>query len=507
VVLVGAGPGDPGLLTIKGKQYLRAADVVIYDRLVCDEILKYAPGAKKIYVGKAPGKHSASQREINDILLREAAAGGLIVRLKGGDPYLFGRGAEEAHALAQHEIPFEVVPGVTSALAVAAYAGIAVTNRGFSRSVHILTGHARENEEISFDFDALCRMDGTLVFLMAVANLSMIAKGLLNAGMASDTPAAVVENGTLPQQRMITGTLASIATQVETEEIRNPAVFIVGWVCSPSAIIDWRSMLPLIGRTAVVTRPEGREEPLGEKLRALGAQVMHAPCIEIESVDSRPVQDVLRRIDDFSWLVLTNSEGVKRLFAVVDDMGMDARALSSVKIAVVGAGTAQELKKYGVRADYLPEKYDAVHLAEGMSARINAGERALLLRAEKGTDVLSDRLEQAGIVVEDIALYKTVLARQLPKAVEKQLCENRVDYVIFSSASTVEGFAACMPEMKKSSFTAVCIGDASCAAARAQGYCAIGAANATVDCIVEALLLEEERKDERNRSPSPSAAE
>lgn len=492
VALVGAGPGNPGLLTVRGRQLLEQADVVVYDRLICDDVLDHAPKAKKIYVGKERGNHSVPQEEINEILVREAGEHSLVVRLKGGDPYLFGRGGEEAQVLRQNGIPFEVVPGITSALAALAYTGIPVTHREAASSVHIITGHAKAGELPEIDFAALYRTKGTLVFLMAVSTMEFITTGLLDAGMPADTPAAVVENGTLPTQRKVTAPLGHMAEAAQQADVQSPAILAVGGVCALEEELDWFSHRPLFGRTVVVTRPARRGGTLGDRLRELGAQVISFPCIETTPANLPQVCDVLERLASYGWLVLTSPQGVESLFQALDQLGKDVRLLAPVKIAVIGTGTAKALEARGLRADYMPEQYDGVHLAKGLIPHIQPGERLLLLRAQAGTPEVTKILEQSSIDFDDIPCYTTqTLCPENREETEALLRKGKVDWVTFTSASTVEGFAACIPQADRYPFTAACIGASSQKAAGEKGYAAIQAQNATIDYLLAAILEEE----------------
>lgn len=487
VVLVGAGPGDPGLFTIRGKEALQSADVVVYDRLVCDDVLDYAAEAKLIYVGKEQGHHPTPQHEINAILVQEAQKGSLVVRLKGGDPYVFGRGSEEVEELIEADIPFEVVPGVTSALAALSYAGIPATARGIARSVHVITGHAKANEPLDIDYDALKRTQGTLVFLMAVSSTPAIVEGLLAAGMPADTPAAFVENGTLPTQRRIAATLDTIFAQAQATQVESPAILVVGEVCKKADALDWFSARPLFGKTIIVTRPKSRTGTLSSRLRALGAQVISMPCIETRPLDSSSAKQALGRIDEFSWLVLTSPQGVECLFSSIDELERDTRMLASVKVAAIGASTARELATRGIKADFIPDHYDAKHLAEGLAKRASPSDKVLLLRAEQGTLELLEILAQAQISVEDIATYETLMRCTATEEIESLLKQGSVDYVTFTSASTVDGFAACIPAASTYDFTGLCIGDATEARARKKGYQTLKAPNATIDHMIDAL--------------------
>lgn len=488
VVLVGAGPGDPGLLTIKGQEMLEAADVVVYDRLVCDDILEYARDAKLVDVGKEQGHHPTPQHRINEILVREAQGNRLVVRLKGGDPYVFGRGGEEVEALGRAGVEFEVVPGVTSALAALSYAGISATSRGIARSVQVITGHAKENEPLDIDYDALCRAGGTLVFLMSVASTPTIVEGLLSAGMPADTACAFVENGTLPEQRRVGGTLADIVRRASEQGVRSPAILAVGAVCEDADTLDWFTKRALFGRTVVVTRPRASTGTLSKRLRDLGARVIPLPTIDTRMLESSAAKEALGRIESYSWLVLTSPQGARYLFELLDLCSLDVRSLAPVRIAAIGRGTAAELSLRGLRADYVPSQFDACHLGEGLAESAGEGERVLMLRAKQGSPALTRALAERDIPFDDIALYETVPLCGHDPDLDALLRDGKVDYVTFTSASTVEGFSRSFPEAKGYPFTGVCIGEMTQAAAQAQGYSTITAQNATIGYMIEALL-------------------
>ena len=311
VILVGAGPGDPGLLTEKGKKAIAQAEVVVYDRLVSPAILSLMPeSAEQIDVGKEASHHKVPQHQINQILLEKAQAGKRVVRLKGGDPFLFGRGGEELERLSEAGIPFEVVPGVTSALSVPAYAGIPVTHRDFCSSLHIITGHAKAGAKLTIDFEALKRTGGTLVFLMGVTALPAICQGLLDAGMEAEMPAAVIERGTTPRQRKLVSTLGALPQAAAEAKIESPAIIVVGKVCTLSEKFDWFDALPLKGREIVVTRPRERMGALSEKLRALGAAVTEYPCIEtVERAENPALDQAMDHLAEYRYLVFTSPAG------------------------------------------------------------------------------------------------------------------------------------------------------------------------------------------------------
>lgn len=493
VTLVGAGPGDPGLLTVKGRQAILDADVIVYDRLVGAEILALMPQtAEQIDVGKQSNCHPVPQQRINAILLEKAKEGKRVVRLKGGDCFLFGRGGEELELLAQNGVDFTVVPGVTSALAVPAYAGIPVTHRDFASSVHIITGHAKAGGELHIDFDALVRHGGTLVFLMSVASAPMILQGLMQAGMSADMPAAMIERGTLPGQRKVVATVATLAEAMQQAGISSPAVLIVGAVCSLSDAFDWYDKLPLHGVTVVVTRPRARAGTLTDKLRQLGAEVISYPCIETEIIwPNMPVVEALASIDQYHWLVLTSPAGVDTLMRLLDAAEMDARSLAHMKIAVIGAGTAKALKERGLRADYIPQVYDSAHLAEGLIRLAQEGERMLLLRAEIGAPTLPQLLAEACVSFDDVAIYRTLYRNERSEEIAERLRRGEIDVVTFTSASTVHGFVQSLPEDTDfTKFTALCIGPSTEKAAKAAGMKTRTAANATIDAMLDTLQEE-----------------
>lgn len=505
VALVGAGPGDPGLITVRGRDLLVRADVVVHDRLVASELLALAAHAKLVNVGKEQGSHPVPQHRINEILVEEAravGAGGLVVRLKGGDPYLFGRGGEEASYLVENGVPFEVVPGVTSAFAAPAYAGVPVTDRRASASVHVVTGHRQANGALGIDFDALVRAGGTCVFLMAVATMGEICAGLLQAGMGPETPAAVVERGTTPEQRSVCAPLGRMANAAREAGVKSPAVLVVGEVARFSPDLGWYDRLPLRGRVALVTRPRDRAQGLVDKLAALGARVAYLPCIETRQAADEVLACAAQRLPRFGWVVLTSTYGVRCLFCAIEAAGIDVRALAAVRVAAIGSATAEALRSRGVHADYVPEVYDGAHLGRGLAERICA-ERGqapadekpvLLFRSASGADDLPRELVRAGVPYEQIDAYETVLApEEPPRGLTRRLREGGVDFVTFTSASTVKGFARALglegPGAPGAGLPlAVCLGASTRAAAEACGFACVSAERATIDSLVEACV-------------------
>ena len=487
VILVGAGPGDPGLLTVKGRSALMSADVVVYDRLVGEGIMALIPShAETINVGKESSHHLVPQEQINEILLQKAQEGKVVVRLKGGDPFLFGRGGEELELLSEHGIPFEEVPGITSAIAAPAYGGIPVTHRDCCSSLHIVTGHARAGKPLTIDFEALVRTGGTLVFLMGVTSLSEICAGLLNAGMAPDTPAAIVEEGTTPRQRRISGTVATLPELAKQKQVHSPAISIVGGVCALADRFDWFDALPLKGKTVVVTRPKERSGTLSGKLRALGAQVWEYPCIETAPILPCPaVEQAIECLNDYAWVGFTSPAGVEAAWGVLLRMGKDARAFGGVKIAAIGPGTAKALAEHGLTADYLPEVYDAAHLGAGLPE----GGKVLLLRAEVASPALTEALAKRNIPYDDVACYRTVYENPRSEELRRAVETGAVQMVTFTSASTVKGFLSSIGTgADVSHMVGICIGEQTAAEAQKHGIPVQVAKQATIDALIETVL-------------------
>ena len=486
VTLVGAGPGDPGLLTVKGRRALERAEVVVYDRLVGPAVLALIPEtARKIDVGKESARHLVPQERINAILLEEAQAGHNVVRLKGGDPFVFGRGGEELEALARGGVDFEEVPGVTSAVAAAAYGGIPVTHRDYSSSLHIITAHAKAGETLSIDFEALIRCGGTLVFLMGIAALPDIVRGLLEAGMDGGTPAAVVENGTLPGQRRCVATLETLAERAAEMNLKSPSTIIVGGVCGLSPLLCWFERLPLHGKRVLVTRPLGRSGTLAEKLRSLGADVVEFPCIRTIPVTPCPAMEAaLRNISAYEWLAFTSAAGVEAFWTCLRGMGRDARALGGVKLAAIGPGTGEALEARGLFADLIPAVYDAAHLGRALAEAAEG--KILLLRAEEGSPALTDALSEAGKEFDDIAVYRTIYDNPRSAELRADFEAGRFDYVTFTSASTVKGFVSAVgADADFRRITGLCIGEQTAGEAEKYGVPVRVAAKATIDALAE----------------------
>jgi len=480
VYLVGAGPGDPGLLTLRAAELIKTADVLVYDYLAAPEILKLAPaGCRLIYVGKKSGCHALPQEEINSLLVREAKAGGRVVRLKGGDPYIFGRGGEEARELARAGLDFQVVPGISSAIAAAAYAGIPLTHRDLSSQAAIITGHERPDKTGSaHDWPALAKM-GTLVMVMGVAGLDFSCQALVKAGRAADTPAALIQWGTTLRQRTVISDLADLPARAREAGLGAPALLVVGEVVRLRPELNWFEKLPLFGRRVLVTRSRERASRMAALLSELGAEVWERPAIATASLGET---EIFHNLAGYDWLVFTSPTGAEVFLRGLLDSGRDVRALGAMKIAVIGPGTAEALTPFGLRADLMP----AEHVAEGLLAALTAtgltGLRVLLARAKTGRDILPEGLTRAGAEVRDLPLYTTFhpdWAEPLP---------GRPDLTTFTSSSTAEGLAARVPEAERALFPTASIGPVTTRTAKRLGFpVAVEAESATIPGLVQAV--------------------
>jgi uroporphyrinogen III methyltransferase / synthase len=445
VYLVGAGPGDPGLVTVKGLKLLGRAEVIVYDQLAGSELLKEArPDAEIIYVGKKAGDHTLPQGGINQLLVDKARAGLTVVRLKGGDPFVFGRGGEEAEALAAAGVRFEIVPGVTSAVAVPAYAGIPVTHRAHTTAVTFITGHEDPTKAAStIPWDNLGHNPGTLVFLMGVKNLADNCRRLVAAGRSAATPAAVIQSGTLPGQRTVTGTLADIAAGAQAAGIQPPAILVVGGVVALRQHLAWWEKRPLFGKLAVVTRTREQASALVELLAEAGARCLEIPTLELAPPDDfGPLDAALAHLADYDWLVFTSANGVAAFFQRLFDQGLDVRALGRARLAAIGPATAQALRARGLTADVVPTRFVAEDLAAALLPRIAPGSRVLVARAQAAREVLPETLAQAGIQVEVAPVYQARPPAGIPEEARPFIESGRIDLLTFASSATVHNFAA-----------------------------------------------------------------
>lgn len=439
VFLAGAGPGDPGLLTLRARDALRRADVLLYDALASESIVDLvSPACERIYAGKRGGAESIAQDEIERLMIEKARAGKTVVRLKGGDPFLFGRGGEEAQRLRAAGIDFEIIPGVSSALAAPAYAGIPVTHRDHNTVLTIVSGHEDPAKSSSaIDWRRLSDPKQTLVFLMAMRTLREIAANLMRNGLPPQHPAAVIENGTHASQKTVTGTLAGIADDAEREGLKAPAVVVVGTVVQLREQIAWFEMLPLFGKRVLMTRPAIANDDLTRALLRAGAEPIAAPAIAIVPPDdSVGAERATHDPAQYSWVVFTSANGVRVFFDYLEARRDDARIFGAAKIAAIGLKTSQALLERSVRADAVPQRYVAEDLADLLIASSGEGDRILLYRAQEARDVLPERLKAAGRPVTEVAAYKTVVAKEPDFG--KRVAES--DIVTFTSASTVKGF-------------------------------------------------------------------
>ena len=454
VYLIGAGPGDPGLLTCKGRQVLSEADVVVYDYLSSDELLALArPDAEFIYVGKIAGNHAMKQGDINKLLIAKAKEGKIVARLKGGDPYIFGRGGEEAEELVDAGVPFEEIPGISSSIAGPAYAGIPLTHRAYSSSVTIVTGHEDPTKPGSVhDWGALARSASTLVFLMGMKNLPEITAKLMEAGMSGETPAALVHWGTTDRQRSLATTLADLPDAAVCEGFKNPSIIVVGDVVKLKDRLDWFEKKPLFGRTVVVTRAREQASDSAALLAAKGARVIQFPTIKIVPMeDYAALDEAVSNLSRYGWVVFTSVNGVKFFRQRLAALGLDARALGSVKVAAIGPATAKAVEGMGITPDLVPSSYVAEGVAEAMLNIGMKGQKVLLPRAEEARDVLPNALRNAGAEVDVIAAYRNVPSDDNREKVMEALEEGTLDCVTFGSSSTVRNFLASIPleELKK----------------------------------------------------------
>ncbi len=443
VYLIGAGPGDPGLLTIKAKECIQNADVVVYDYLASPFLLDYAKkDAQIIYVGKKGGDHTLTQDKINLLLVEKAKEGLDVARLKGGDPFVFGRGGEEAQELLSHGVAYEVVPGVTSAIAAPAYAGIPVTHRDHTSFVSFITGHENPNKkDSSMQWDVYAKSDATLVFLMGVKNLGNIVKNLVENGKASDTPVALVRWGTTSKQQTVTGTLETIVEQVKIAKLKSPSIIIIGHVVSLRDELAWFDKRPLFGKRIVVTRARAQASSLVFQLAKLGAQCIEIPTIEIAPPgDLTPLKESIEKIKEYDWLVFTSVNGVKFFFDTLFDMGKDVRALGHLKFACIGPVTKQRLKDFGIISDILPETYRAESVIDAFSNVEIKNKKVLLPRAKLARTILPEELTKIGAVVDEVTAYETKLCSNSKGELISLLENDEIDAVTFTSSSTVTNF-------------------------------------------------------------------
>ncbi|MFH1898731.1 MAG: uroporphyrinogen-III C-methyltransferase [Candidatus Desantisbacteria bacterium] len=438
VFLVGAGPGDVGLLTIKAKRYISEADVILYDYLVADEVISFArEDAELIYVGKKAGQHTLKQEEINQLLVDKAKEDKKVVRIKGGDPFLFGRGGEEALFLVENKIPFEIVPGVTSAIAVPAYAGIPVTHREYASSLCIVTGHESIDKAI-VPWENIAGIE-TIVILMGVSNLQEIVQKLLESGKSSDTPVAVIHHGTTNRQKTVVSTLAEISH--DAASIQAPAIIVVGRVVELREKLSWFEDKPLFGKGILVTRPISQTHEFSSRMQDLGAVVYEQPTIKILSPDSFDELDqAIGEIKKYQWLIFTSVNGVRYFMQRLKMCGMDIRQLHGIKIAVIGPQTRIEVEKYCLIVDYCPDEFVAEALVEGLKKYDKNGAHILIPRAKVARDVLENGLREQGAIPHIVTAYQSVHCKS--ERIKQLIVEHKIDVITFTSPSCVCGFCS-----------------------------------------------------------------
>jgi len=490
VYLVGAGCGDPELITWKGLNLLRKCDVVLYDDLVASKLLEETKqNCELIFVGKRYGKHSLPQKETNDLLIEKAKEGKMVVRLKGGDPFVFGRGGEEVLALQAENIPYEVVSGVTSSIAVPAAAGIPVTHRKMARSFHVITGHTAADGETTLteNLDVLAKLEGTLVFLMGLHHLEEICEGLINGGKNEKTPAAVISGGTTPRQKTVRANLGELAEKTREAELEAPAVIVIG----KTAGMDFAGTIPrpLYGVKIGVTGTKSITRKMRDRLEEMGAAVTEMDYSAILPYrENAHLEAELQRVSDYPWAVFTSPNGVEIFFDYLKKMKYDVRRLAGLQFAVIGTGTAAALEKHGIYASFLPEKYDVESLAKGLCDIVGKDENILILRAEQGSEILTEVLDAEGMTYTDVKIYDILVDEDKRRTANEKARE--MDFITFASGSGVRGFMENGGTIPAGT-TAVCIGTSTAKMLKKYGdYDKIIAETFNVDGVVDIILKE-----------------
>lgn len=495
VYLVGAGPGDWRLLTLRGKELLERADTVVTDHLADDRLLAFAPQeAERIYVGKTAGHHTLPQKEINELLIAKAREGRTVVRLKGGDPFVFGRGGEEGAALSRAGIPFEVVPGISSAIAVPAYAGIPVTERGMASSFAVVTGHEDPKKNgLAIDWEKLATGTDTLVFVMGVRNLPYITARLITCGRSAETPAAIIRWGTRSDQTTIVTTLGSAAYEAARKGITPPAIFIVGDVVRCRSRLRWFENRPLSGLTIGITRTRSQASALSARLEEYGASCVEIPTIRLEDPSDHyaALDQAIYHLSSYNWLLFTSSNGVHRFFHRLREFKEDSRALGSIRLGVIGSATAEALGTYGLRADLIPPEYRAESLADSLIPLLSRPSKILLVRAEQARNVLPDRLRSAGARVTIAPAYQTLPDRETRDRLIPLLEEHALDLITCTSSSTVTSLLDLLGDHRSllEGVSLACIGPVTAAACTREGLTpALTASTYTIEGLTQNIL-------------------
>lgn len=496
VYLVGAGPGDPKLITLRGLECIKKADVIVYDRLSSPRLLSFAkPSIELIYAGKSPVRHTLKQEEINQVLVEKALEGKIVTRLKGGDPFVFGRGGEEAEALLAHDISFEIVPGITSGIAVPAYAGIPVTHRDFNSTLAFITGNEDPTKgDTSIEWDKIATGCGTIVFYMGMANLPNIVEKLMANGRPADTPVGIIRWGTRPEQQTVTGTLADIVEKAKAAKMGHPAIIVVGGVVSLREKMRWFETKPLFGKRVLITRSRSQASVLAEKIESLGGEPYEFPTIEIADPDDfAPLDEAIVEIESYNWLVLTSVNGVQSFMNRMRSSRKDVRSLHGVKLAAIGPKTREEIEKYGIFCEFMPEEFVAEAIIEVFKGEDMKGKKVLLPRADIARKILPDTLRSMGAVVNEAIAYKTVMGEGNTEELIKLLEDKRIHVLTFTSSSTVKNFVRKLgPDNVQRLLDGVMvasIGPITSASARELGLRVdVQAAEYTIDGLTQAVL-------------------
>jgi uroporphyrinogen III methyltransferase / synthase len=497
VYLVGAGPGDPGLLTLKGKECLEAADVVLYDYLANPVLLQYASSrAQRVYVGRRGRGQYQDQADINRLLIERAKEGNVVVRLKGGDPFVFGRGGEEAEAVAAAGIDFELVPGVTAAIAVPAYAGIPVTHRTLASTVTFVTGHEDPTKPGTLlEWPKLASTSGTLVFMMGMKNLPLIARQLLSEGRPSNQPVAAIRWGTKADQQTIVGTLGDIVAKVEAAHLEPPTVIVVGEVVRLRGQLNWFETKPLFGKRIVLTRAREQAREFSQLLAAYGAEPIEVPTIQIvPPANWQAIDDAVSRLSTYHWLIFTSVNGVRPFMDRLHTAGKDARALANLRLCAIGPRTAQELGTYGLTPDVVPAEFQAEGVIAALASVGIRGSRVLIPRAEVAREILPEQLRELGATVDVIPVYRTIAPAVDVAFLTQQLHDGQVAVVTFTSSSTVRNFVelfggrdAVSPLLER--VVVACIGPITASTAKEYGLTvSVMPAENTVPSLAEAIV-------------------
>ena len=491
VYLVGTGPGDYKLLTLKALDCIKEAQVLVYDRLINQEYLKLAgPDVELIYVGKASSHHTMTQDEINEVLAVKAQEGKIVTRLKGGDPYVFGRGGEEGEYLFDRHIDFEVVPGITSAIGGLCYAGIPITHRDYTQSFHVVTGHLKDETKDTINWNALAAMNGTLVFLMGLSNLNKICTNLIKEGMQVDTPAAVINWATRANQKVAVGTLGTIQEEVEKANLTSPSLIVVGKVVQLRNQLNFFEKRPLFGQNIIVTRSRTQSSELKAKLMELGANVFEIPTIEIQPRQNEEIDIKLGNLKAYSYLVFGSQNAVSLFFERLYALGKDARSLGETKVVAVGSATAKCLEAYGIKVDLVPERFTQESVAQLLKQNLKKEDKVLLVQGNLARDVLYTQLNST-YSVDTLVLYDTILNENSKNTLKQLLNTERIDWITFTSSSTAKNFMALLEneaQEKVKAIKCISIGEVTSKAMRDLGLAVYKEAHPfTIEGLINAL--------------------